>query len=502
MVDTLDEGALAADDEADLSSFGYKQELNRGLRFWTTWAIGFAFVSPIVGLYTIVALGATAAGPAWMWAIPLVAIGQMTLAMVYAQLSARWPLSGGIYQWTRRLIGPAGGWWAGWFYMWATTMIVAGVTYSGGMFLGELLGLKQTSATVDIGLALVLLGAVTLINCVGLNVLKYAVVIGICAELVGSVTVGIALLIVARKQPLSVLVDTSMAPGGSAAFFGAFIAAVAFAGWAFLGFDACGSVAEETQDPVRLVPRAILWSLPPVIAVEIIGAVALMISTPDLPAVISGVVEDPVGDAVETGLGPWAVKPFLAIVVVGFGACALAVQTTAARVVFSFARDRQIPGSTLWRKVSAHKHVPVYATLGVAALATLAFLYSNALSVLVKFSTGSYFVAFLFPVAAFAYARLRGRWRPHPGAPFRGRVGQVVTYIALAWAIFECVNIAWPRRDVTPQATWAVPVGLIAFTLLGAVYFGFRRPDKLLHDGATCSDDEQRTANPTDISAF
>lgn len=473
------EPVMANDNDATLQDFGYKQELHRGLRFWTTWAIGFAFVSPIVGLYTIVALGATAAGPAWVWAIPVVAVGQMTLAIVYAQLAARWPLSGGIYQWTRRLIGPVAGWWAGWFYIWATILIVAGVTYSGGQFLGALLGLEDHSATVAIGLALVLLAFITVINCVGLNVLKYAVAIGICAEIIGSVSVGVALLIVARKQPPSVLVDTSMAPGGSAAFVGAFIAALAFAGWAFLGFDACGSVAEETQEPRRQVPRAILWSLPPVILVEILGAVALMLSTPDLPAVINGLIADPVGNSVGAGLGAWAEKPFLAVVVIGFAACALAVQTTAARVVFSFARDGQIPGSAVLRKVSARNHVPVYATLVVAALAALAFLYSNALSVLVKFSTGAYFIAFLFPVAAFVYVRIRGRWQPHPDGMFRGRGGYVVSVIALFWALFECINIAWPRQDITPQATWAVPVGLGAFFVIGAAYFLIRRPDRI-----------------------
>ena len=54
-------------DERQLEEFGYKQELPRVLRLWTNWAIGFAFISPIVGLYTVVALGAATAGPAWVW---------------------------------------------------------------------------------------------------------------------------------------------------------------------------------------------------------------------------------------------------------------------------------------------------------------------------------------------------------------------------------------------------------------------------------------------------
>lgn len=48
-------------DEQQLADLGYAQELPRVVRLWTNWAVGFAFISPIVGLCTIVALGATTA---------------------------------------------------------------------------------------------------------------------------------------------------------------------------------------------------------------------------------------------------------------------------------------------------------------------------------------------------------------------------------------------------------------------------------------------------------
>ena len=61
-----------SEDDGLLTEFGYRQELPRVLRFWTNWALGFAFISPIVGLYTVVALGAQTAGPAWVWVLPIV----------------------------------------------------------------------------------------------------------------------------------------------------------------------------------------------------------------------------------------------------------------------------------------------------------------------------------------------------------------------------------------------------------------------------------------------
>jgi hypothetical protein len=48
-------------DEGVLESFGYKQELKRSLSFWTNFAVGFAFISPVVGLYAIISLATFAA---------------------------------------------------------------------------------------------------------------------------------------------------------------------------------------------------------------------------------------------------------------------------------------------------------------------------------------------------------------------------------------------------------------------------------------------------------
>ena len=122
--------ATSTADERQLEEFGYKQELPRVLRLWTNWAIGFAFISPIVGLYTVVALGASTAGPAWVWSVPIVIAGQLLVALVYAQLAARWPIAGGIYQWSRRLIGPRYGWWAGWIYIWCLVATLAHSPFS------------------------------------------------------------------------------------------------------------------------------------------------------------------------------------------------------------------------------------------------------------------------------------------------------------------------------------------------------------------------------------
>jgi amino acid transporter len=491
-----DEGS---DDHALLESMGYEQELPRVLRFWTNWAVGFAFISPIVGLYTVVALNATTAGPAWVWVIPIVTLGQFLVALSYTQLAAKWPVAGGIYQWSRRLIGPKYGWWAGWIYMWALIITLSLVAYAGGGFLAELCGVSSPSTTTTILFALIVMAVVTAVNAAGIQLLRFTINIGIACELIGSVGLGIVLLLAFRNQPFSALTDTSLTPEG-VAFFPAFLAALAAGGWILLGFDACGALAEETRDAVRQVPRAIVTSIVCVGIVDLIAGCALMLSTPDLGAVVSGKVPDPVSGAVSAALGGWAHKPFLAIVVISFIACGIAVQGGTVRVVYSYSRDGMIPLSSVWRKVASHNHTPVYAVFMVAVLASLAFVYANALSVLVGFATGGYYLGFLFPVAALLYQRLRRRWTP--GKTWRfGIWGLPLSIVASVWLVGEFINIAWPRATDLPwYQNWAVELGIGAFVIIGAVYFAISRPDRRFTAAAAAdmADASKALAEPGD----
>ncbi|MGH2927303.1 MAG: APC family permease, partial [Solirubrobacteraceae bacterium] len=435
-----------ARDEELLAELGYRQELPRVLRLWTNWAVGFAFISPIVGLYTIVALGATTAGPPWIWSLPIVVAGQFLVALVYARLSSAWPIAGGIYQWSRRLLGATYGWWAGWTYMCALVVVLSTTAYAGGGFLGQLLGIDTQSTSTHLLLALVVMALFTAINAISLGLLKYTVNIGIACEIVASVGIGLALILFFGHQSPGVLVHVpKLAQPGP--YAPAFLGAIAFTGWAILGFDACGGLSEETEDASRQVPRATLLSIGTVGAVMMISALGLTLATRNVAAVTAGRVADPVSSAVVGAFGAWAERPFLAVVVIGFIACGIAEQATLVRVIYSFSRDGMLPLSSVWRKVSKSRETPVYAVLLSGVLASLAFLYAKVLSVLVDFATGAYYLAFLFPIVAVLVAgRVR---RPMIPAALDRRT-RVIAGVAVVWLVFELVNIAWPRQPLLP----------------------------------------------------
>lgn len=100
-------------DERLLAAHGYRQELERGLSLWSSFSVGFATISPVVGIYSVMSLGAMSMGPSWVWVVPLCLLLQFGVALVYAELSSQFPLAGGCYQWVRRLVGDRLAWFTG-----------------------------------------------------------------------------------------------------------------------------------------------------------------------------------------------------------------------------------------------------------------------------------------------------------------------------------------------------------------------------------------------------
>jgi len=190
--------APADADAARLRELGYEQELDRGLRFIDNAALAFAGISPVVGLYAVVLVGTIVAGPAWVWVLPVALVGQSLLLVVYAELASEFPIAGGAYQWSRRLLGARYGWLAGWVAVCAYSAANTTVAYLGAPWALTLLGIEPSAnAIVLAGIGLVLLCSA--IGAMGIGVLGRAVKAGIAAEIVASVGIGLALLLVFRR---------------------------------------------------------------------------------------------------------------------------------------------------------------------------------------------------------------------------------------------------------------------------------------------------------------
>src|SRR5437660_12604285 len=113
------------DDTHDLATFGYGQQLRRGIGMYGSFAAGFSFVSILTTVFQLFFFGYSFGGPRFVWTWPIVLAGQLLVALCFAELAARYPISGAIYQWATRLGGAVWGWAAGWLMLVAQVCTVA-----------------------------------------------------------------------------------------------------------------------------------------------------------------------------------------------------------------------------------------------------------------------------------------------------------------------------------------------------------------------------------------
>ncbi|MEV0083271.1 APC family permease [Saccharopolyspora sp. NPDC050642] len=469
-------------DSARLRELGYEPELRRGLGVLGNVMMGFATISPVVGLYAVVLVGATIAGPRWVWALPVCLAGQCLLLALYAELSSEFPISGGAYQWTRRLLGPSYAWLTGWISLCSSLLANTTIAYLASPWVFTLVGVVPTPNQLVVAAA-VFVVVCSLVNMLGVDVLRRALAVGVVAEAIASVLVGIALLLAFRSQPWSILTDgfgTEELFGGSG--FAAFVAALAVGGWAFIGFDACVSTSEETRNATRHVPRAIWIALLSVGGLVILNAFAVVLAHPDPASVVAGADLDPVTTAVVASFGDWTAKPFVLVLLIAFLACGMAAQGATARALYSVARDGVLPMSKFLRKVSRNQ-APVGGAVAVTVVACVGLLLalnSAAIGSVITFGTSAFYLTFLMVAAAALVARLRGAWLPG-GRVRLGRLGTALNFGAVIWLAFEFVNITWPRELLAPPGApwyqvWAAPLGTALIILIGLVYFAVAKP--------------------------
>lgn len=479
-------------DAAHLSSLGYRSEFRRDMSLWANFALGFTYLSPVVGIYTLFALGLMTGGPAMIWWLVIVGLGQLLVALVFGEIVSQFPVAGGVYPWARRLWGRKWAWMTGWIYLIALLTTIAGVVYGSGPFLAALLDL-ETGTTSTVICALVLLAVALGINLMGTRWLAVAAMTGFVAELVGALAVGTWLLLTERHHGLGVIFS-SEGVAGDGSYFGAFMAAALIGIYQYYGFEACGDVAEEVPDPTRRIPKAMRMTIYIGGAAAIFVCLSLLLAVTDYAAVIAGDDPDPVTTVLNAAFGETGTKVVFVVVLLSFLSCALSLMAAASRLMYAYARDDMIMGSHLLRRFDQTRHIPPYAMLVgalVPAAIVLGSIFSTkALTSIISFATLGIYLGFHMVTFAALRARLRG-WTP--SGPFNlGRWGLLVNVVALAYGVLAMVNMAWPRTPDAPwYDNWLVALSAAAGVSVGAAYLAVaRRHDRsdAAHGDAVGSD--------------
>ena len=467
----------AQEDAEQLRSLGYVSHFDRTMSMWQNFALGFTYLSPVVGVYTIFATAFAAGGPPMWWTYLWVGIGQMMVCLIFGEIVSQFPISGGLYPWARRLYGKRWAWMAGWVYGWALFVTLAAIATGAAPFVAQLLGMDATPAVSTV-IAIALIALTTCLNLSGTKLLARVAMFGFACELIGALAVGTYLLAFARHQPLSVLVDTSVIQSGGS-YWPAFLASSLAAMFCYYGFEACGDVAEETPDASRKIPTAMRLTIYVGGAAALWVCLALVLSVPDIGAVISGKDKDPVVTILKTAMGEVGFRGVIAIVLVSFVSALLSLQAATSRLLFSYARDDMIVGSRRLKHLSRGRHVPANALLVAGLIPTIIALAApflqDAIATIVSFAAVGIYIAFQMVIFAALVARMRG-WQP--AGPFTlGAWSWPVNVVAFVYGVGAIINMSWPR---SPQDPWYSNYGMIVTTvavlLLGSVYMLIGKP--------------------------
>src|SRR5690242_18925610 len=199
-------------DSALLQKLGYQQELQRTLGFLSNFAVAFSYISVSTGTFSLFYLGLAAAGPAFFWTWPIVALGQFLVALNFAELSSHFPIAGSIYQWSKRLSGHSLGWFTGWIYVFAGVLTVTAVAFTIPVpLLAIFPGIPATILGLPnaVFIALVSIIISTTINVAGVRLVSIINNIGVAAEIIGMFGFALVLLIFHNHQPASFLFDSA-----------------------------------------------------------------------------------------------------------------------------------------------------------------------------------------------------------------------------------------------------------------------------------------------------
>ena len=215
--------------------------------------------------------------------------------------------------------------------------------------------LNEASLNTNLVIALITLVVITVLNIYGVKLVSIINNTGVVFEVLGMFVFALVLMAFHNHQGFSVVTNSAGIPVNGSTF----LAAMFMSLFVIYGFDTAATLSEETKDPRRAAPKAVLYS---VIGAFIIGGVFLLGVLVAIPNM---------GEAVKGAFGPAAIieanfsTPFatiyLLVVSAAIFVCCLSIMAATIRLCLGMARENQLPGSSFLAKVSPNLHTPVWA---------------------------------------------------------------------------------------------------------------------------------------------
>lgn len=420
------------------------------------------------GIFVLTGTGAVTAGPALTLSFIIAAIACGFAALCYAEFASSVPVAGSIYTYSYFTLGEIVAWMIGWDllleYGLATSAVAVG--WSGyfqsllkgiGIVLPEALraapGAQPGVNTLFNLPAFLIMMCLTFLLSLGVREsarLNNIMVIIKTGVVILFIVVGVSYVKPDNWQPFM--------PFGA----GSVLSAAALVFFAFIGFDAVTSAAEEVKNPARDLPIGIIGSLA-VCTVLYVAVAAIM--TGIVPYMQFEGVDHPVSLALQVAGQDWVAGFVDLAAILGMSTVILVMAYGQTRILFAMSRDGLLPAKL--SEVHPKYGTPYFATWMVGIIFGLiaALVPLGVLAELVNIGTLA-----AFSLVSVAVIILRKK-RPDLPRAFRCPGVPVVPGLAIIFCLVLMSFLSWH--------TWVAFGIWIAIGL--AVYFLYARQRSLLH---------------------
>jgi basic amino acid/polyamine antiporter, APA family len=427
-------------------------------------------IGAIIGTGIFVLTGTAAAnqaGPAIVLSYVLAGLACAFAALCYAEFAAMIPISGSAYTYAYATLGEIFAWMIGWDLIleYAVGSMTVAVGWSGyfqrilagfGLHLPTWMSAAPAAgvegAIVNLpAIIIVLVISALLVIGVRESARANAVMVAVkMAAILFFIIVGANYVEPANWQPFM--------PYGFAGVSAA--AAVVF--FAYIGFDAVSTTAEEAKNPSRDLPIGIIASLVICTALYLIVAGILsgiipVVQYKDDPQFLNA----PVGYALAVMKMDWAAGLVSAGAVAGITSVLLVMLLSQPRIFFAMSRDQLLPPGV--SKVHPKYRTPYITTMitGVVVAVVAGFTPINVLGEMTSIGT-----LFAFVVVCMAVIMLR-RQRPDAHRPFKvpgGYLIPVLGVVSCAYLMVSLTVMTWVRFLV-----W-LDLGMILYWFYGRTH--------------------------------
>lgn len=316
--------------------------LRRELKFVETAALSIGISAPTAVLALNGVLPASLVGKATPLAFLFAAVGIALVSYVFVQLARRFASAGSVYSIAGRAWGPRAGFFGGWALMGAYIAFTIGSLAEVGLFGGAFLDGIDVSHVDWLVLALVAAAVVWVLLFRDIRVATRAL---LSAE-------GLSMLgIVALFAVIYVKIFGGSAPSGQEFTFSPFdpsglsfsaIALASVGGFlSFVGFEGAATLGEESLEPRRTIPKAILVN---VLALSVVFTLGMFTETLGFGVDKAGVdafasSSSPLQDLSSSYVGAWLGDLIMLGATLSAFASALSTGAASSRILFALGRD-------------------------------------------------------------------------------------------------------------------------------------------------------------------